>query len=95
MDNFWLSLITSGMALGIIIGIILIIYYILSSIGLSKRRKAMQQLVDQIKPGKQVLFAGGLVGRIVNVKAEYLEIELNKNNIVTVSRYAVQEVIND
>jgi preprotein translocase subunit YajC len=95
MNDFLISLMSSILALGIVFSIILIIYYVLSSRGMSKRREAMRRLVDELKPGKKVLFAGGLVGRIVSVREEYLDIELNKNNVVTVSRYAVSEIIND
>lgn len=61
----------------------------------AKRTKAHKSLMESIAKGDEVLTQGGLIGRVVKVNAEndYLQIELNENNIISIKRDYVTAVL--
>ena len=46
-----------------------------------------------MKPGKDILFAGGIRGEIIRAKEEYLDVEVAKGIEITISRLAVNQVL--
>ncbi len=93
MGDLWPGILISSMVLAAFLVILLIIYYIVSYLGLKKRRAFVKELQENIKPGVKVLFSGGLMGRVIKVNEEYVDIELNKGMVITVSRYGIQEIV--
>lgn len=93
MDNFWNGVFISSIVLAAFLLILMIFYYIVSFLGLKKRRAYMKTLQESLKPGVKVLFSGGLMGRIVKIGEEYVDVELNKGLVVTISRYGIQEIV--
>jgi len=61
----------------------------------AKRTKAHKSLMESIGKGDEVLTQGGLIGRVVKVNTEndYLQIELNENNIISIKRDYVTAVL--
>lgn len=61
----------------------------------AKRTKAHKSLMESIGKGDEVLTQGGLIGRVVKVNTEndYLQIELNENNIIAIKRDYVTAVL--
>lgn len=70
------------------------VYYVMSAKALRKRRIEFVALQDALKPGKVVLFSGGIKGKIVRVKDEYLDIEVAKELTITISKLAVSDILN-
>lgn len=93
MGDLWPGILISSMVLAAFLVVLLIIYYIVSYLGLKKRRAFVKELQENIKPGVKVLFSGGLMGRVIKVNEEYVDIELNKGMVITVSRYGIQEIV--
>ncbi|MFQ3175314.1 MAG: preprotein translocase subunit YajC [Psychromonas sp.] len=61
----------------------------------AKRTKAHKSLMESIGKGDEVLTQGGLIGRVVKVNTEndYLQIELNENNIISIKKDYVTAVL--
>ncbi|MFT7053929.1 MAG: preprotein translocase subunit YajC [Psychromonas sp.] len=61
----------------------------------AKRTKAHKSLMESIGKGDEVLTQGGLIGRVVKVNTEndYLQIELNENNVISIKRDYVTAVL--
>ncbi|MFT6925570.1 MAG: preprotein translocase subunit YajC [Psychromonas sp.] len=61
----------------------------------SKRTKAHKSLMESIGKGDEVLTQGGLIGRVVKVNTEndYLQIELNENNVISIKKDYVTAVL--
>lgn len=72
----------------------LIIYYILSARMLKKKRKELIHKLDEMKAGKEILFAGGIKGKIVKAGKDDLLVEVAKGVEFTISRLAVNQVLN-
>ena len=57
--------------------------------------KVMKELQEGIKVGAKILFAGGIYGKIVRIKNDVIDVEINKSTVIQISRYSIQDVITD
>ena len=58
-----------------------------------KHKKRTSEIKDfhiELKPGTEVMFCGGVYGKVVKVGNDTVDVEVAKNVVLTVSRYAVQ-----
>lgn len=69
------------------------IFYFLIWRPQAKRNKEHRSLIDNLAVGNEVVFAGGLMGRITKVDGEYAVIELNRNNEVKIQKSAIISVL--
>jgi len=60
-----------------------------------KNREAMRDLQGAIKVGARIMFAGGIYGKIVKIKNDVIDVEINKSTVIQISRYSIQNVITD
>lgn len=58
-----------------------------------KKREELKDQLNRMKPGKDILFAGGIRGKIIRAKEEYLDVEVAKGIEITISRLAVNQVL--
>ena len=58
-----------------------------------KKEKERRKLVDSIKSGDRVLFSGGIIGVVTNVKDQILAIKIADNVKIDVARGAVIRVL--
>lgn len=78
---------------GVLIGICAIVLIAISSKNMKKNRDAMQELQNNIKVGAKIMFAGGIYGKIVKIKNDVIDVEVNKSTVIQISRYSIQNVI--
>ena len=52
-------------------------------------------MIDELRAGAKVLFAGGFIGKIVEAKDKTFRIELADGVVVEVARAAVQSVVTE
>lgn len=69
------------------------IFYFLIIRPQSKRNKQHKAMVDGLTVGNEVVFAGGLIGRIKKVEGDYAVITLNNNTEVKIQRASVLMVL--
>ena len=81
------------MTVGVLIGICAIVLTFISSRNMKKNREAMRKLQEGIKVGARIMFAGGIYGKIVKIKDDLIDVEINKTTVVQISRYSIQNVI--
>lgn len=55
----------------------------------------MRDLQGAIKVGARILFAGGIYGKIVRIKNDVIDVEVNKSTVIQISRYSIQNVISE
>ncbi len=80
---------------GVLIGICALVLIFLSSRNMKKNREAMRELQSGIKVGARILFAGGIYGKIVKIKNDVIDVEINKSTVIQISRYSIQDVISE
>ncbi len=69
------------------------IFYFLIWRPQSKRTKEHRAMIDSINAGNEVVFAGGLMGRIKKVEGDYAVVMLNPGNEVKIQKAAVISVL--
>ena len=79
--------------LAVLLLLIGLVLTIISTVNMSKRRKQMAQIHTTLGVGSKVMFAGGILGKVVRMSDdEFIGVEIAPKTIVEVSRFAVQAV---
>ena len=79
----------------VLLGICALVLLFISSRNMKKNREAMRDLHGAIKVGARILFAGGIYGKIVRIKNDVIDVEVNKSTVIQISRYSIQNVISE
>lgn len=79
--------------LAVIMGIIALILAIISAKNVRKRRAELGEVHTELKIGSQVMFAGGIYGKVVGIEEETVNVEVAKSTVIKISRYAIQTLI--
>lgn len=69
------------------------IFYFLIIRPQSKRTKEHRAMIEALTEGSEVIFAGGLMGRIKKLEGDYAVISLNNNTDIKVQRASVLSVL--
>ena len=72
----------------VLLGICALVLLFISSRNMKKNREAMRDLQGAIKVGARILFAGGIYGKIVRIKNDVIDVEVNKSTVIQISRSA-------
>lgn len=91
----WDVIIWCCVTVGVLIGICAVVLTFISSRNMKKNREAMRELQQGIQPGARIMFAGGIYGKIVKVKNDMIDVEVNKSTVIQISRYSIQNVISE
>lgn len=81
--------------IAVLLGICALVLLFISSRNMKKNREAMRDLQGAIKVGARILFAGGIYGKIVRIKNDVIDVEVNKSTVIQISRYSIQNVISE
>ncbi len=69
------------------------VFYFLMIRPQQKREKERRNMISNVKSGDKVVFSGGIIGTITNVKEKTFTIRIAEKTKVEVSRSAVSQVI--
>ena len=58
-----------------------------------RKEKERRKMIDEIKSGERVLFCGGMIGTVTNVKDGLFVVKIAENVKVEVARGAVTKVL--
>lgn len=92
MADFGVNVLSSSVALLGLLVIMGLIYTIWSQINMKKKQRYFKELHTELKPGQEVLFAGGIYGTVKGIEGEKVQIKVRSGAVVDVSRYAIQEI---
>ena len=60
-----------------------------------RKEKERQRMISELRAGRRVIFAGGLIGTIVEAKAQTFIVELCPGTTVEIARGAVSAVVEE
>ncbi|MCJ8161941.1 MULTISPECIES: preprotein translocase subunit YajC [Acinetobacter] len=83
----------SLMANLLMIAVFVAIFYFLIWRPQSKRAKEHRSLVESLGVGSEVVFAGGLMGKITKIEGDFAVVELNRGVEVKIQRASVISVL--
>lgn len=75
------------------LGLMLFVFYFLMIRPQQRRDKERRAMIDSVKSGDRVVFAGGFIGMVTNVKDRTLVIRIADNVKVEVTRSSVAQVL--
>ena len=91
----WNVVLWTCITVGVMVGIFGLILSIISAVNRKKRRKAIGEIHTTLSVGSKVMFAGGILGKVVRMSEdEFIGVEIAPKTIIEVSRYAVQAIEN-
>ena len=73
--------------------LIFVVFYFLLIRPQQKRQKEHREMVGNLNKGDEVTTAGGLLGKITEVKDNFVKIEIAENVVVTVQKHTVSNVM--
>ena len=73
--------------------LIFVVFYFLLIRPQQKRQKEHREMVGNLNKGDEVTTAGGLLGKITEVKDNFVKIEIADNVVVTVQKHTVSNVM--
>ena len=74
----WEVILWTCITLVVIMGVFGIIMSVISATNMKKRRENMKNLYEGLAIGNQVMFAGGIYGRVVGIEEETVMWKLRK-----------------
>ena len=83
----------SNLQMILILVVFFAIFYFLVIRPQSKRTKEHRAMVNALTVGNEIIFAGGLMGRIKAIEGDYAVVSLNNNTDVKVQRASVISVL--
>lgn len=60
-----------------------------------RKEKERRKMIDELKSGTRVLFSGGIIGTVTNVKDKTFVVKIAENVKIEVARGAVSKVLGD
>tara|TARA_B100000575_G_scaffold293655_1_gene305780 strand:- start:1246 stop:1557 length:312 start_codon:yes stop_codon:yes gene_type:complete len=82
-----------GMSMLIMIGIFFIIMYFMIIRPQNKRAKEHNKLIDSLANGTEVVVSNGIMGKIVGMKDDTIELEISKDIVIKVRKNSVSTVL--
>ncbi len=73
--------------------LIFVVFYFLLIRPQSKRQKEHKEMVAAISVGDEVTTAGGLLGKVTEVKESFVRVEVADNVVLTIQRHTVSTVM--
>ncbi len=83
----------SGVFMFVWLGLMVALFYFMLIRPQKRREKERQALLNAVKTGDRVLFAGGFLGTVANVKEKTLVVKIADGVKVEVVRSAVSQVL--
>lgn len=89
----WEVITWTCITIAVLVSIGALILIFISAKNVRKRTAELKELHVELKPGMTVLFCGGIHGKVIKEKGDDVDLEVSKNVIITVSRYAIQRIL--
>ncbi len=86
-------ILVSSLTFIVFVVVILGIYYIFSKKNMKRQQQYFEKLHAELQVGKRVICANGLYGTVKKVDEEKVDVEIAKGVVITVSRFAISEVL--
>ena len=93
MSINWEVVVWTCETLAVVMGVIGLILAFISAKIVRKRREVLGEVHTELKIGSQVMFAGGIYGKVVGLEGETVNVEVAKSTVLKISRYAIQALV--
>ncbi len=88
----WEVVLWTCLTLVVIMGAIGLVLVFISAKNMRRRREDVREVHTELKVGSRIIFAGGIYGRVVGIEDETVNVEIAKNTVIKISRYAIRSI---
>lgn len=88
----WEVVIWTCITVGVLFGIGVLILTIISAKNIKNKTNELKKIHSELKPGMNIMFCGAIYGKVVSVKDDVVQVEISKNVVISVSRYAITSI---
>lgn len=92
MSINWEVILWTCVTIVVIMGVIAMILAFISARNMRKRRAEISTVHTELRVGSNIMFAGGIYGRVAGIEEETVNVEIAKNTVIKISRYAIQSI---
>ena len=89
----WEVILWTCLTIVVIMGVFGLLMSVISATNMKKRRENMKNLYEGLAIGSQIMFAGGLYGKVVGIEEETVNVEIAKGAIMKIDRFAIQAIV--
>ena len=86
-------ILVSSLTFIVFVVVILGIYYFFSRKNMKRQQQYFEKLHADLHVGKRVICANGLYGTVKKMDEEKVDVEIAKGVVITVSRFAISEIL--
>lgn len=91
----WDVVLWTCITLAVLLVLIGLVLTIISAVNVGKRRKQLATIHTTLGVGSKVMFAGGILGKVVRMSDdEFIGVEIAPKTVIEVSRFAIQAIEN-
>ena len=83
----------SGLPMFVMMGLFVVIFYFLLIRPQQKKQKEHQAMLSKLAAGDEIVTAGGIVGRIVEIGESFITLEVADNVRLKVQRFQVTTLV--
>ena len=85
----------AGGGLGMFVPMLLIfaIFYFMMIRPQQRKEKERRKMIEELRAGARIVFAGGFLGTIVEAKEKTFRVEIADGVVVEIARSAVQDIV--
>lgn len=88
MDN----ILASSIVIAVLLLVMGAVYFVWQAVSLKKKQKYFKTLHEELAPGQEVLFGGGIFGTVKEVEGDRIAVKVRSGAVLDVSRYSVQKI---
>jgi preprotein translocase subunit YajC len=83
----------SGLPMFVMMGLFVVIFYFLLIRPQQKKQKEHQSMLSKLAAGDEIVTAGGILGRIVEIRDDFITVEIAENVRIKVQRFQVTTLV--
>lgn len=88
-----ITILNTSFVLAFFLVIFIGIFYLMNYKNVQNRKKYLEQLHLNLKPGKKIEFCGGIYGTITKVNGDTVDVTVSKDNVITISRFVITKIL--
>ena len=77
----------------IFFGMLLLFMYVFIIRPQNKRTKEINEMLDNLVVGSEIIAASGILGKVKSIKGEYVSVEVSENVVFKLQRSAIANIL--
>ena len=75
------------------LGMLLLFMYVFIIRPQNKRTKEINEMLDNLVVGSEIIAASGILGKVKSIKGEYISVEVSENVVFKLQRSAIATIL--